>query len=72
MLSNDFGLPQFIDLFKLKFSRIDYNIVHLLKSLTYFEEADKEPMPSMLGEISWEAVKRFFVRAAPALINRKW
>lgn len=68
VLANEFGLAGLLDLFKSKFSRINYNILHILKSLTYFDDADKEPMPNLLAEISWEEVKAFFVKAARGLI----
>ena len=38
-----------------------------LKSLVYFEDADREPDPEMLAGFSWTAVKRFFVETVGAL-----
>ena len=37
------------------------NHYHLLKSLVYFEDAENQPMPKMLQNISWEEVKRKIV-----------
>jgi hypothetical protein len=36
--------------------------------LTYFEDADKDPPPDLLVELSWEEVKRFFVEEVPRLL----
>ncbi len=36
----------------------DANIWLALRSLTYFDDADKLPMPKMFNEISWERVKK--------------
>ena len=32
--------------------------MHLLKSLTYVEDAEKGKMPKMLKEVSWNDVKK--------------
>jgi len=40
-----------------RFERVDYNTYHLLKSLVYFADAESEPMPRMIKEADWEAVK---------------
>jgi len=39
---------------------VRYSVFHLLKSLTYFEDAEPDPMPEMLVPLDWEEVKRFF------------
>ncbi len=61
------GLAPSLEWFKHKYAEVNQNIVHVLKSLTYFEDADKEPMPDMLALLSWEDVKRFFRREVPRL-----
>jgi hypothetical protein len=43
------------------------NPVHILKSFTYFEDADADPTPLMLKPCSWPQVKRFFTDAAVSL-----
>ncbi len=45
---------------KYKFGKDSY--YSLLKSLTYFEDADQDPEPQMLVEWSWEDVKDDFKR----------
>ncbi len=62
------GLPRILELFKKKFARSPYSLLHVLKSLTYFEDADKDPMPDMLVPLSWDNVKQFFVTEAPRLV----
>lgn len=54
--------------FNEKYARAHYSSVHILKSLTYFEDAEKEPMPDMLASLTWETVKRYFVAAIPRLL----
>lgn len=58
------GLPRTIEWFRQKYAQVNYSLTHVLKSLTYFEIADKEPMPEMLAHSSWEEVKEFFSREA--------
>lgn len=56
------SLENLLRLFKKKYKSIEYNMMHILKSLTYFEDAEKDPMPKMIISISWEAAKSFFKR----------
>ena len=54
------SLEEMLKLFERKYKDIDYNMVHILKSLLYFEDAEKEPMPKMIIPTKWEEVKNFF------------
>jgi len=67
-LAQEYGLKQLLGWFTRKFSQTNYSMPHILKSLCYFEEADKDPMPHMLMPLSWEEVKQFLAREAPRLI----
>lgn len=55
------GIKQFAELVFRKFgNRVNY--FHLLKGLTYFEDADRNPDPVLIGEvIPWKIVKDFFL-----------
>jgi Nucleotidyl transferase AbiEii toxin, Type IV TA system len=63
-----YGLDQLLRWFKEKFAQANYNPVHVLKSLTYFQEAEKDPLPDMLVTLSWKEVKEFFKRETPRLL----
>ncbi|MDH4272268.1 MAG: nucleotidyl transferase AbiEii/AbiGii toxin family protein [Candidatus Aminicenantes bacterium] len=54
-------LKTFFGYFERKFGPEGFNRHHVLKSLVYFDDADKEPDPEMLAGFSWAAAKRFFV-----------
>ena len=54
------GLAPLLEQFERKFARINYNKVHILKSLVFFADAEKEPMPDMLLPVSWEALRSYF------------
>jgi len=62
-----YGLAALLEQFERKFSQVGYNKIHILKSLVFFADAEKEPMPDMLVPISWEMVKSFFLREVPTL-----
>lgn len=63
-----YGLPQLVRWFEEKVRPVSFSRVHLLKSFTYFEDADREPMPDMLSSISWNEVKAFFAAETPRLL----
>jgi len=44
-----------------RYGRLASNLIHIQKSLIYFEDAQKDPMPRMLKEVAWEDVKRYLV-----------
>ncbi len=44
-----------------KYQDINYNHTHILKSLVYFEDADRQPMPRMHIALNWDEVKRVIV-----------
>ncbi len=56
-LLEKYHLGELIDFFEQKFSSIKYNKLHILKSLTYFEDAENEPIPIMIKLMEWDFVK---------------
>ncbi|MBI2627216.1 MAG: nucleotidyl transferase AbiEii/AbiGii toxin family protein [Parcubacteria group bacterium] len=62
-LLHNFSLETLIDLMPKKF-KVEYNITHLLKALTYFEDAERMPMPEMIKQVNWEEVKKFLISMA--------
>ena len=65
--SQHVSLAELLDLFEKKFAQARYNRAHLLKSLVYFEDAEKDPNPDMLDLSPWNDVKRFFEQEVPRL-----
>lgn len=68
IVAQSHGLEQILGWFKMKYAQVSYSTVHILKSLAYFEDADKDPTPSMLVSLTWESVKQFFTAEAPRLL----
>ena len=48
---------ELLDFFEKKFKNIDYNKLHILKSFSYFETAEEEPMPKMIEKVEWSEVR---------------
>lgn len=54
-LLRTFSLQQILDLYMQKYP--DGSMFIAMKSLTYFEDAESDPMPKMFENVSWETVK---------------
>lgn len=51
-----FSLSEMFKLYKVKFSVSDYSFA--LRGLTYFDDAEEDPMPEMLIPVTWGEVKK--------------
>jgi hypothetical protein len=58
------SLTDYFTLLPRKYDPSRINTYHILKSLTYFDDAEREPMPDMRTPFQWEECKAFFVREA--------
>ncbi|MDZ7358804.1 MAG: nucleotidyl transferase AbiEii/AbiGii toxin family protein [candidate division KSB1 bacterium] len=61
------------DLFKIAAVKYPYHTAFpafAIRALTYFEDADAEPMPRMIKQVAWEEVKTFLNAQAMA-VGRK-
>lgn len=56
-----------VELYRRKYSTGD--IAHVLIGLTYFDNAEEEPSPSLLWDVSWKAIKRQFEQWVKGLAN---
>lgn len=44
-----------------------HNLHHFLKSLSYFADADEDPMPEIFFDASWETIKAYFQKEVPCI-----
>ncbi|WP_041570960.1 nucleotidyl transferase AbiEii/AbiGii toxin family protein [Candidatus Desulforudis audaxviator] len=65
-----YDLEELLSVLPLKYPGVDINSYHMVKSLSYFDDAEREVMPVMLKEISWRAVKEYFLAQQKRLLNR--
>lgn len=62
------SLQALFDLLPRKYGAGKFEAYHILKSLTYFKDAEDEPMPKMLKKFEWEKCKAYFIREAHAIV----
>lgn len=53
-------LPKILSSFENKYASINYNMMHIKKSLVYFLDAEDDPMPVMIKPVDWDEIKLFF------------
>ena len=62
-LLKTYSLQKLFDATEKKYEGIDYNKVHIMKSLTFFADAEQQPMPRMHFPDTWETMKKTIVDA---------
>ena len=71
-LAQEYGLEKILEFYDRKYKVLENKLYHLIRSLSYFEEADREEkLPQMLVESSWDEIKRFFEVEAKRLAKTK-
>ena len=66
------SLAMAIDAYVARFGVKEADLYHLMRSLTYFADADaEETYPSGLSEAAWKRIKLFFRKEAPKLLDRR-
>jgi hypothetical protein len=53
-----YSLSEIFEAVEKKFRGVKYQKLHLLKSISYFADADKDPSPDMIKKASWEDIKK--------------
>lgn len=48
----------------------EHNLSHILKSLTYFADADEDPMPNLSFKVTWQEVRSYFLKEVPILTRK--
>jgi len=61
VLLDKFSLNELFLAVEEKYRGSDYNKIHILKSLSYFDDAQIEPMPRLHTEIVWQELKRTII-----------
>lgn len=63
-------IDEALSLYDKKFKVLSQNKVYILKSLGYFEDAEKDELPQMREKIEWERVKEFFMEEQKRLTKK--
>lgn len=56
---------------KEQYPSIRHNYHHVIKSLTFFDDADDDPLPKIFFQANWVNIKKFFQKEVP-IITRKF
>jgi len=62
-------LPETLKLYDKKFKTLRQNKIHIIKSLSYFEDAEKDEMPKMIKPVNWKKVKEYFITEQKKIAN---
>lgn len=57
---SDISFQSLIPKLTMKFPNANINLYHMIKSLGYFDDAEKEAPPIMIHNMNWSEVKMFF------------
>lgn len=52
------SIEAIFELLPIKFPGVSYSKTHILKGLTFFDDAEADEMPKMFTEASWDDIKR--------------
>lgn len=55
---------------KIQYPGTSHNYHHIIKSLTYFEEAEEDPEPQIFFKADWEQVKKHFTSIVPGIADK--
>jgi hypothetical protein len=69
LLEEQFSLAEIFELYKQKYQK--NNIAPVLYSLSYFDDAEEDPMPEMLREFTWGQVKKEIKRRLKKFLTGK-
>ena len=55
---------------KTQYPMVAHDFHHILKSLTYFTDAQKDPLPKILFKANWPQIKKFFQKEVSAITKK--
>jgi len=57
-------LLEVIKKLQVQYPSVAHDYHHILKSLTYFADAEEDPMPQLFFEVDWQKIKKYFKEEA--------
>jgi len=69
LCKNGISLDALPPLLPKKFPNANINYYHMIKSLAYFDDAEREPSLNMIQPIDWSEVKAFFEEEQKSLLE---
>lgn len=59
-LTKTFPLEKILEYYDQKYEKLEANKTHILKSLSFFAEAENDALPKMIQPVDWHQLKRYF------------
>jgi hypothetical protein len=66
-----YQLIDLLDFYNKKYRKLASNLMHIQKSLVYFDDAEPDAMPRMLKKAPWKDVKKYFEHEVRKLMKKK-
>jgi len=63
-------LEKIIIRLKTQYPSVAHDFHHILKSMTYFDDAENDPLPSLFFNASWSQVKKLFINEVPEVTRK--
>ena len=70
-LAKEFSLEEMLNFYNQKYECLDDHLYGIVKSLSYFEDAERNEMPRMIIDVSWDEVKNYFEAVALEITKSK-
>jgi len=64
------SLNELLDSMKEKYSKFSFSEYHCLRSLSYFDDVENEPMPRMREEVTWDEIRKFLTDESRRFLGR--
>lgn len=68
-LLQKYSLSELVGFFEKKYKDIQFNKLYILKSLVFFDDAEADPMPSMVEKADWEEIKKKIREETTAILQ---
>jgi len=67
---SNYELAELFDFYNRRYGVLASNLIHIRKSLVFFDDAEPDEMPGMLSDVDWEDVKKYFEEEVKKLLNK--
>jgi predicted nucleotidyltransferase component of viral defense system len=69
ILLKKYSLAEILEFFNKKYEDYNYNMLHILKSLVFFSDADLDPEPVFIQPLVWNEVKKYIKKTVDEYIK---
>jgi predicted nucleotidyltransferase component of viral defense system len=67
---SNYKLSELLAIYDKKYEMLASNLMHIKKSLIFFDDADTDAMPAMLKDVKWQDVKKYFESEIKHIIKK--